>query len=178
MKINRSLLFAAVGIALVAAVWQVLAIFVGNTSIGVNYPAVQAIGIPAFLGWASYYIAGGKFSTQIKATITNLSGTFWGVVMMAIIVFFASRGWNQYLGGGLALLVGAFFIVFQAHIKYIGNIPLMFMGSTAFFAVYNGQWIESIIVVIIGLFCGGFLGLFGQKIGEFLDEKVFKKTGK
>lgn len=180
MKFNKGLFWTSVSMGVIACLFQLLTIWLGTTKLWADFPALNHLGSVAFLGWASYYIAGASFKKQLQALTTNLAGTFWGIVMVLIITLFAKQGWNAYLGGGLALLIGGFFIVFQAHIPYINRIPLAFLGSTAFFVVFYGagagNFFESAIVVIISLIIGGFLGLFSHLFGDWLFKVTTKKA--
>jgi Protein of unknown function (DUF1097) len=97
-----------------------------------------------FIAWACFYAAGGQRAGFIKTVPANLSGVLWGWLM----VWFA--GVLGFTGGlGIAIGIGAFMMVVQAKISWLGFIPGAFAGTSCYFGT-NGDWKGTAIALVVG----------------------------
>ena len=115
-----------------------------------------------FLAWASFYAAGGKGEGLAKAVAANLSGVFWGWVIILIMGLMPNFPYAL----GVAVVVPAFMICVQANIKYLSFIPGGFIGAAAYFG--SGLDIKA---TAISLICGALLAF----ASEWLALKMTKK---
>ena len=100
-----------------------------------------------FLGWATYFAAGGGKDGAVKALCSNMSGVFWGVVFIAL-----SPMMPQQLGVVIIAVLAAI-MCWQAKIPLLSFIPGTFIGNACFYANGN-DWLGT----AIGLLCGIALG--------------------
>jgi len=143
---------AGISIGVLAGIW---AQFCGN------------IGLLAWIGfvsWACFYAAGGGKAGLGKTLAANLSGVVWGVVIVAIMGLM-----NFPFALGVAVVIGAFMMCAQAHIKYLAFIPGSFAGCASYFGS-NADW----KVAAISLICGAILGYLSEIIALYLV-KIFGK---
>lgn len=104
-----------------------------------------------FLGWASYFAAGGGKNGAMKALCSNVSGVFWGVVFTALSPMMPQQF------GVLIIAVLAAVMCWQAKVSPLSFIPGTFIGNACFYA--NGSnWPGT----VIGLLCGIALGLASE----------------
>ncbi|MDR0576518.1 MAG: DUF1097 domain-containing protein [Candidatus Accumulibacter sp.] len=108
-------------------------------------------GFAGFLGWASYFAAGGGKAGAIRAACCNMSGVLWGVVT----VFLAGHA-------PIAVVFAAAFMCWQAKIPLLSFIPATFIGNACFHA--SGNDAPS---AVAGLLCGIALGLVSAYAAKF-----------
>jgi hypothetical protein len=164
MKLNKFLLAVSLSVGVLAGLWQVL-VQVYPTI--VTSFALAGVGVAGFLGWASFYAAGGKKDGFVKGLAANLSGVLWGVVIVVI--------WNWFsfntLGAFIAVAVGAGMMCFQAHIKVLSFIPGAFIGASTFFALGATITGATLWPAIIGLFLGLAFGWLSETVAIYLNGK-------
>ena len=129
-------------------------------------PLVSLLIPVGFLGWASYFAAGGGLGGVKSALVTNLSGVFWGVVTI-------------FLGGLLPVVPSLVFtIVFaaimcwQAKLPLLAFIPGTFIGNAAFYASGN-DW----LFTAISLVCGIGLGILSDELAKLMSKSKESKNG-
>ena len=113
-----------------------------------------------FLGWASYFAAGGGKGGAIKALCSNMSGVFWGVVFVAL-----SSMAPQSLGVFVIAVLAAI-MCWQAKISPRSFIPGTFIGNACFYA-NNNNWPGT----TVGLLCGIALGLASEYSAKLVSKK-------
>ncbi len=102
-----------------------------------------------------------------KAVLANLSGVFWGFIIIAIMGLMP--GFPYALG--VAVVIGAFAICAQAHISLLGFIPGGFAGCAA---TFGGNL--DYLAVAISLICGAVLGYASEIIAVWLVKVPAKKV--
>ncbi|WMT39589.1 DUF1097 domain-containing protein [Paenibacillus sp. D2_2] len=105
-----------------------------------------------FLGWSSFFAAGGGTKGLKSALITNFTGVIWGFLMVQMSNFFAVF-LGETIGLGLSVAIGACGMSMQSRFKWLGFIPGAFIGANTYFATglnFGG----SVAAMIVG-------GLFG-----------------
>jgi hypothetical protein len=108
-----------------------------------------------FLGWSSYFAAGGGKNGALNALYSNMSGVFWGIVFIVL----SSCVPPQY--GVFIIAILAAIMCWQAKIPLLSFIPGTFIGNACFYA--NGSnWKNT----AIGLLCGIGLGLASDKLAR------------
>jgi hypothetical protein len=122
------------------------------------------ISYAGFLGWASYFAAGGGMNGASKALCCNLSGVFWGVVTMFVAGFLPGQAFL------IAIIIAAAIMCWQAKIPLLSFIPATFIGNACFYATGN-DWLGS----GIGLICGVALGLASDYAAKYLSSLGGKK---
>jgi hypothetical protein len=164
MKLNKFLLAVSLSVGVLAGLWQVLVQL--YPTIVSSFP-LAGVGVAGFLGWATFYAAGGKKEGFLKGTAANLTGILWGVVIVVI--------WNLFnfnnLGAFIAVGIGAGMMCFQAHIKALSFIPGAFIGASTFFAL--GATITGAVLwpAAIGLVLGLAAGWLSETVAIFLNGK-------
>jgi hypothetical protein len=123
--------------------------------------ALGLIGFAGFLGWASYFAAGGGRDGAIKAVCCNMSGVLWGLVT----VFLAGHLPEQ--AGLVVIILAAAFMCFQAKIPLLSFIPATFIGNACFYANNNDG-----LSTAIGLLCGVALGFVSDQAAKFLSKRL------
>ncbi|KZL90658.1 DUF1097 domain-containing protein [Clostridium magnum] len=118
-----------------------------------------------FLSWATFFACGGKLN-GLKTTLTsNLSGVFWGFIIVKIAgVLTPMVGGNVGLAIGVA--IGAAAMCWQAKISWLGFIPGAFVGCATYFATS-----ANIKTAVIGLICGAVFGYLSELGGLGLQKK-------
>ena len=109
---------------------------------------LSLIGFVGFLGWASYFAAGGGTKGARSAFCTNMSGILWGVITIAFTILFAA------------------IMCWQAKLGFLGFIPGTFIGNAAFYASGN-NWQGTAVALI----CGIGLGLLSDVLAKKMSEK-------
>lgn len=146
---------AGISIGVLAGIW---AQFCGN---------VGLLAWVGFVSWACFYAAGGKTAGLAKTVAANLSGVFWGFIIVMIMNLMP--GFPFALGA--AVIVGAFFMCAQAHISYLAFIPGAFAGCASTFGSGLDYWATA-----ISLICGAVLGYLSEIIAVWLVKISAKKT--
>jgi hypothetical protein len=116
-----------------------------------------------FLAWASFYAAGGKTDGLVKGLAANLSGVFWGWVIILIMGLMPNFPYAL----GVAVVIPGFMICFQANYKYLSFIPGGFIGAAAYFG--SGLDIKA---TALSLICGALLAF----ASEWIAVKMAKKA--
>ena len=124
--------------------------------------ALSLIGYAGFLGWASFFAAGGKEKGLKSAIITNLSGVFWGAVTMQVANFMGGLG----IPSLIFTIVFAAIMCWQAKINMLGFIPGTFIGNAAYYA--SGC---NIIGSAVALVIGAVLGYISEKSAYIIEKK-------
>lgn len=146
------LVAVGISIGVLAGIW---AQFCGN---------IGLLSWVGFVSWACFYASGGKPAGLAKTVASNLSGVFWGFVIVAIMNLL-----NFPYALGVAVVIGAFMMCVQAHISYLSFIPGAFAGCASYFG--SGLDIKA---TAISLVCGAVLGYFSEVIALYMV-KVFGK---
>lgn len=119
--------------------------------------ALGFIAFAGFLGWATYFAAGGKLDGMKKALCCNIAGVFWGVVTIFISGLIPNS-----LGLVITILVAAI-MCWQAKISFLSFIPGTFIGNAAFYATdCNG--IGALLGLVIGIMLGYISDIGAQKL--------------
>jgi hypothetical protein len=141
---------AAVGITvgLLAGAWVYVSGLVGITAFA------------GFLGWASYFAAGGGKDGSIKAICCNLSGVLWG----------AASGVVPAQAGIAVIVVLAAIMCWQANFPLLSFIPGAFIGNACFYANGN-DWLGT----SIGLLCGVALGFMSDYSAKYISRAESSK---
>jgi len=138
-----------------------------------RYVSTNLVGlvVAGFLGWATFYAAGAGKDGLVKGIPANLTGVFWGVV---IVWIWGLMDFNL-LGAFLAVAIGAGAMCFQAHLKPLGFIPGAFIGCSTFFAVGAAISTAVLVPAVLGLLMGLILGYISEKFAIVLN-KAFQKA--
>lgn len=166
MKFDKSLISVSLSVGILAGLWQVLvSVIPADFAIPLG-----GVGVAGFLGWATFYAAGGKKDGLVKGSAANLTGVIWAMVIVLIMQLF---NFNL-LGAFLGVAVGAFMMCFQAHIKLLGFIPGAFIGCSTLFAL--GATITDVVLwpTIIGLLAGLVLGFISEWLGGLINKYIIK----
>lgn len=166
MKINKFIVSVAISVGVLAGLWQLATVLYPE---GGSFPLV-GVGVAGFLGWATFYAAGGKKEGLIKGTAANLTGVLWAVVIVLIWKLF---NFNT-LGAFVSVGIGAFMMCFQANVKLLSFIPGAFIGCSTFFALGASVTAAVLFPTIIGLIAGLVLGFISEKIGLWINKNIIK----
>jgi hypothetical protein len=112
-----------------------------------------------FLGWASYFAAGGGKEGTVKAVCSNMSGVLWGMMFVWISPLIPA----QLAPVLVAVLAGI--MCWQANISFLSFIPGTFIGNACFYANGN-DWLNT----AIGLLCGVALGLASDYAAKYMSK--------
>ncbi|MEI8216225.1 MAG: DUF1097 domain-containing protein [Eubacteriales bacterium] len=115
-----------------------------------------------FIAWACFFAAGGKTDGLVKGMLANLSGVFWGWLIIMIMGLMPNFPYAL----GVAVVFPAFMMCVQANFKYLSFIPGAFCGAAAYFG--SGLDIKA---TAISLICGALLAF----ASEWLALKMTKK---
>lgn len=120
-----------------------------------------------FAGCTAFFAAGGIKSGGLKtALITNLSGAFWGMVIIAVSSFIVFPQ-----SGTIITAVITFILCMQSKNKYLAFIPGSFIGCFSTLAAKGNYRI-----LIPSLMLGAFLGLLCEYTGTKMYELMGKKA--
>lgn len=165
MKLNKFLVAVTITVGVLAGLlnfgYEIYA------KLGASFNLTGLV-VAAFLGWATFYAAGGGKDGLVKGIPANLSGVVWGIV---IVLIWKAFGFNLF-GAFLAVAVGAGAMCFQAHIKWLGFIPGAFIGCSTFFALSAQITGDVLFPTIIGLLLGLVLGWVSQKSALLIQDKL------
>jgi hypothetical protein len=167
MKLDKFLIAVTISIFLLAGLFNFVYELYARSSITFSLVGLVPAG---FLGWATFYAAGGGKGGLIKGIPANMSGILWGVV---IVLIWQAMNFNM-LGAFLAVAVGAGAMCFQAHLKPFGFIPGAFIGCSTFFAV--GATVDGATLwpSIIGLLMGLLLGYVSEEFAKYMNANLLK----
>lgn len=115
-----------------------------------------------FIAWACFFAAGGKKDGLVKGLLANLSGVFWGWVIILIVGLMP----NFEYALGVAVVVPAFMMCVQANFKYLAFIPGAFCGAASYFG--SGLDIKA---TAISLVCGALLAFASEWIALKMTKK-------
>jgi len=168
MKIDKFLVAVSISIFILAGLWNLTEVLYGKADTGFDLPG---IGVAVFLGWATFYAAGAGKGGVIKGIPANMSGIFWGVII--ILIWDNVFGFNDF-GAFLSVAIGAGMLCFQAHLKIFAFIPGAFIGTSTFFAL--GAVVESTTLwpAILGLIIGVLLGYVSEEFAKLINKKLLK----
>ena len=169
-KMNKGLLGVSISVGILAGSWILLEVIYGG--LGIEEPLnFKGIGIAGFLGWATFYAAGGKKTGFRSGFATNLTGVCWGVIM--VLIWTLLGPYSNYFGAFLGVGIGAAGMCFQAHIKTLGFIPGAFIGCSTFFALGATITLPVVLSAVFGLIIGLSLGWISEAWGG----KIAKQLG-
>lgn len=161
-KMNKGLTGVSISVGILAGSWILLEVIYGG--LGITEPLnFKGIGIAGFLGWATFYAAGGKKTGFRSGFATNLTGVCWGIIMVLIWTLLGS--YSNYLGAFLGVGVGAAGMCLQAHSKALGFIPGAFIGCSTFFALGATITLPVFLTAVFGLIIGLSLGWISEAWG-------------
>ena len=118
------------------------------------------ISFAGFLGWATYFAAGGGVKGVKLGLCSNLSGVICGILTLKLCGLFPNVPYYFFT------IIFAAIMCWQAHAELLSFIPGTFIGNATFYAV-NALG-GSPELVAIGLTCGIFLGIISDKSARIL----------
>ena len=153
-------IFLIIGLvsAVLSATWSSISLSLGIVTIA------------GFLGWSTFYAAGGKKAGFKLGLFTTLSGVFWGfaTTQLSIII-------TPYIGGKAAFALtaglGSLIMCYQARFKLLAFIPGSFIGCSTYFA--TGLSLKS---SIIGLIVGACIGYISERAVEIISSSTSKEA--
>lgn len=164
---KKSLIAASIAIGAVAALWQIVSqLYIHHLD---SFLPLTGLAVAGFFGWTTFYAMGGKVKQCHQGILTNLSGVFWGVVLVLILMLFPTTGIGLYIGLAIAGFISAGMMVFQAHLKWLSFIPAAFIGCTTFFALGGTITISVILTAVFGLSIGNGLGILSVYLTNRLE---------
>lgn len=168
-RIKKGLIGVSISVGILAGIWILLEVVYGG--LGIEEPLnFKGVGTAGFLGWATFYAAGGKKAGFKRGLATNLTGVGWGIIIVLIWTFFGV--YSNYLGALVGVGIGAGGMCFQAHAKTLDFIPGAFIGCSTFFALGATISLQVILPTVLGLIIGLSLGwiseVWGGKIASQL----------
>ncbi len=123
---------------------------------------IGLISFAGFLGWATYFAAGGGVKGVKLGLCSNMSGVFWGLVTTALCGIFPDVPYYFFT------IIFAGIMCWQAHVELLSFIPGTFIGNATYYAVMalGGEP----VLTAIGLACGIFLGIISDKSARLLTK--------
>lgn len=120
----------------------------------------ELISFAGFLGWATYFAAGGGVKGVKLGLCSNLSGVIWGILTLKLCGLFPNVPYYFFT------IIFAAIMCWQAHAELLSFIPGTFIGNATFCAVKAlGGSPE---FTALGLACGIFLGIISDKSARLL----------
>ncbi|MBY6185198.1 DUF1097 domain-containing protein [Marinobacter hydrocarbonoclasticus] len=145
-----NLLAIAFTTAVLSAVWSGLSVSIGLFTWA------------GFLGCTSYFASpDGTFRGLMVSLMTNLSGVFWALSILALSPMMPSPVFGHLITG-----LVAFMMCVQARLSWLAYIPGTFIGACATFAS-DGSW----AVVVPSLMVGGGFGFMMKRSGLWLQAR-------
>jgi hypothetical protein len=168
MKLDKFLVAVTISIFLLAGLFNLLFEVYARSGIDFNLAGLVPAG---FLGWATFYAAGGGKDGLKKGIPANLSGIVWGIVI--VLIWDKIFAFNL-LGAFVSVAIGAGAMCFQAHVKALSFIPGAFIGASTFFAL--GAAINGTVLwpAALGLILGLLFGYISEEFAKLLNKKVLK----
>lgn len=130
---------------------------------------VGLISFTGFLGWATYFAAGGGVDKGVRLGLcANLSGVVWGVLTTIICMTFPEVPYYFFV------IIFAGIMCWQAHVELLSFIPGTFVGNAAYYAAgavgYGSDvnYLTGAVFTACGLACGIFLGILSDKSAKLL----------
>lgn len=132
------------------------------TEIGGALGVVTWVGFVAML---SYYASGCGKNGFIKSMATNLSGVFWG--WMIIII---SKELSIPFSLGVTVFIIVIVMCLQSYFSILDFIPGAFAGCSCYFGTsFNVKGV--VIALVIGNILAFISHIMGMKLGEILENK-------
>jgi len=169
MKLDKFLVAVTITVGVLAGLFNLAYVLYANSDATFNLTGLVVAG---FLGWATFYAAGGGKDGLVKGIPANLSGVLWAVVI--VFIWDKAFGFNV-LGAFIAVGIGAGAMCFQAHLKWFGFIPGAFIGCSTFFALGAAINGDVLFPTIIGLLVGLGLGWVSQKSAILIQTNILEK---
>lgn len=120
------------------------------------------ISFAGFLGWATYFAAGGGVKGVRLGLCSNLIGVIWGILTLKLCGLFPNVPYYFFT------IIFAAIMCWQAHAEFLSFIPGTFIGNATFYAI-NALG-GSPELTALGLACGIFLGIISDKSARFLTK--------
>jgi hypothetical protein len=168
MKLDKFLVAVTISIFLLAGVFNLLYEVYARSGASFNLAGLVPAG---FLGWATFYAAGGGKDGLKKGIPANLSGILWGVVI--VLIWDKVFSFNL-VGAFVSVAIGAGAMCFQAHLKPLGFIPGAFIGASTFFALGAAITGNVLWPAALGLVLGLLFGYISEEFAKLLNKKVLK----
>lgn len=131
-------------------------------------PALHIAAWPGFVAWACYFAAGGTFKEGVLKVLPAATvGMLMAAVMLAICVLLG----GGYMGLGIGVCIGAFFIVVESAWRPLSFTPGIFSGcACAFgFGVSFGEP-ATLVALVISMWAGTFMAylcdIWGEKMSK------------
>ena len=124
---------------------------------------IGLISFAGFLGWATYFAAGGGVKGVKLGLYSNLSGVVWGLATVAICGIFPNVPYYFFT------IIFAAIMCWQAHVQLLSFIPGTFIGNATFYA--SSALGGDPALTAVGLVCGIFLGLISDKSAQLLTKE-------
>nr|WP_299069414.1 DUF1097 domain-containing protein [uncultured Allomuricauda sp.] len=161
-RLNKGLIGVSISVGILAGSWILLEVIYGG--LGIEDPLnFKGIGTAGFLGWATFYAAGGKKAGFVSGFATNLTGIGWGIVI--VLIWTLIGGYSNYLGALVGVGIGAAGMCLQAHARPLAFIPGAFIGCSTFFALGATMTLPVILTTVLGLIIGLSLGWISEAWG-------------
>lgn len=112
------------------------------------------ISFAGFLGWATYFAAGGSVKGVKLGLCSNLSGVIWGILTIKLCGLFPNVPYYFFT------IIFAAIMCWQAHAEFLSFIPGTFIGNATFYAVnaLGGSPELTALDLACGIFFGNHLG--------------------
>lgn len=158
-------LAVVIGVLAAVATWLCL-----GTPLGLQVWAL-------FIGWGSFYSAGGKEAGLAKSTIT----TAWGVVVAALALMVVAAVGGSVIVTSIIVGVSVVVLVLGAHVPALSTIPAGVYGyaSTAAFCLLTGvalgdagAVVKAAGVTLVSLIAGNLFGYISEKGAGMLAAKA------
>lgn len=133
--------------------------------------AFRLVSFVGFLGWATYFAAGGGKAGVKLGLCSNISGVFWGLLTTFICSFFPDIPYYFFT------ILFAAIMCWQARFSLLSFIPGTFIGNAAYYAasaLANTAGADPFSIAgwtALGLFCGIGLGLISDNGAKRLCPK-------
>lgn len=130
------------------------------------------------VSWIGFVAMLTFFSTKggvegLKITLaTNLSGVFWGVMLLVVTGFLASFGIHGQVSLAISVIVFVIIMCMQSYFKLLSFIPGAFAGCSCYFASATTDPLATdvLVTVIASLVVGGLIAISAEKIGGKLGD--------
>jgi Protein of unknown function (DUF1097) len=140
------------------------------TLVAVKAASVYFVIWVTFIGWASFYAAGGGQEGLMKSTAANIWGALVSIVSLFIFGKMAAN-MNVPLAAGLAVGVAIVVLILGANVPALGFIPGQVFGYaptagmylTMLATAYAGSHTKLFIASVISLVIGNVLGFISEK---------------
>lgn len=148
----RFLVIISIVVGVLAGLWTIAAV------------QLNLIIFAGFMSWSTFFAVGGKASGLKTTLLTNLSGVFWGVVIMFLSGILGPI-FGQLIGLGLAVVIGAAIMCLQSKLSLFAYIPGTFIGCATYFGT-NFDLPGTVIALILGAVIGYASEYIYTKLGQ------------